>query len=576
MNWYKNLKISVKLIIGFLIVAALAGVIGITGTISLNKVSSDANILYEKAAAPMGELSEVLYLYQDNRLELHKLILAERIADINDRIEVLNKKADRIKAIMAENQKTAVEESTKVLYDEFDSSYENYLKMVDGIIQSYRDGNKDEALAKLVDEDVINTAVLVQDTIKELVNKKVTGAKSQHDKIAKESKKTIIIMISLSVLGVMMAITLGLVISQMIGRPIGQMVDVAENLALGDISVAVDTTAKDETGKLARAFQMLVDNTIKETNIVEKLAQGDFSVEVELRSEKDILGKALRDMISKVNDLIANITLSATQVAGGARQISDSSMVLSEGSTEQANAIEELTASLEEISSKTKYNADNANHANELTKTVKTNADKGNEQMKEMLNAMDEINTSSHNINKIIKVIDDIAFQTNILALNAAVEAARAGQYGKGFAVVADEVRTLAAKSAHAAKETTELIENSIHKVNEGTRIATETADSLQTIVNDIDRVYGLIDEIASASVEQASGITQISQGIGQVSGVVQTNSATAEESAAASEELASQAELLKNMVSKFKLNSGKNGNNINYFNPETLDIFNL
>ncbi len=216
-----------------------------------------------------------------------------------------------------------------------------------------------------------------------------------------------------------------------------------------------------------------------------------------------------------------------------------------------------------EIAEHTKANAEQASEADDLVRNVKETAIDGNGQMKAMIGAMNDINESSETISKIIKVIDDIAFQTNILALNAAVEAARAGVHGKGFAVVAEEVRSLAAKSASAASETQEMIEDIIRKIGHGSKLAEETAVSLNEIVEAIDKIVSLIGSIAVASNDQATSVSQIDQAISQVSQVVQTNSATSEECAAASEELSNQVANLRTMIGNYKLlsqNSGMSG----------------
>lgn len=380
----------------------------------------------------------------------------------------------------------------------------------------------------------------------------------------------------ISVLAAMLFIAISVIFSiitaRSIGIPIKKIAEAANKLALGDLDIDIDVKTKTEIGSLAKSFSNLAASIREQAHAVEKVANADLTAEVTVRSDKDLMGVKLSQLVNELNEIMLNVIAASEQVAASSRQVSDSSMILSQGAAEQASSIEELSASIEELSSQTKLNADNARHANEFAENARINAEQGNNHMKEMLKSMDEINQSSSNIYKIIKVIDDIAFQTNILALNAAVEAARAGQHGKGFAVVAEEVRTLAARSANAAKETTELIEGSMKKVEGGTRIARETAVALNEIVEKIKQAAELVNDIAVASNEQAAGIEQINQGIMQVSQVVQSNSATSEESAAASEELSGQADMLKEMVGRFKIKNAVEKDSFENINPEMLE----
>ena len=355
---------------------------------------------------------------------------------------------------------------------------------------------------------------------------------------------------------IMLAVLLGIAIVMVgtIRHTTKDLQTAANSLAKGDVDVKLFKRNNDEFGEVMDDFQKVVDATRYQAEIAQQVADGNMMIDVTPRCEKDLMGIALQQMVVKNRSTLGNIKEAVYQVTTSSSQVASASESLAQGSTEQASAIEEITASIDDVAEKTKQNASQANAAADMMGKTIEEVTKGNAEMQKMVEAMLEINDASENISKIIKVIDDIAFQTNILALNAAVEAARAGDAGKGFAVVAEEVRNLAAKSSAAAAETAEMIQDSIKKVEVGTSIANTTAITLDEITEVVKKSETIVTQIAEASNYQATAIAQIDRAIEQVSQVVQNNSATSEECAAASVELSNQASRMSELVSVYKL----------------------
>ncbi len=352
-------------------------------------------------------------------------------------------------------------------------------------------------------------------------------------------------------------------ISGAIAKPIKRITTVAQQIADGNFDTELLVESKDEIGHLAKAFHLTIDKLLNYQGYIDEIsdallsvAHGDLTIELhreytgQFRKIKD----NLQAMLENLNYTLMQIDSSATQVDSGAGQVANGAQALSQGATEQSSAIEELSASISELTDQVKQNAEHANIVQSKAEIAGNVLKNSNEHMEDMVLAMDQIALKSSEISKIIKVIDDIAFQTNILALNAAVEAARAGSAGKGFAVVADEVRNLAGKSAEAARNTTALIEETLSAVQNGSKMAAATSKSLGESAKETNEAISFINKIAIASQEQADAIVQVNQGVEQISAVVQTNAATAEESAAASQELSGQANILEELISKFRL----------------------
>ncbi len=553
-------KITLFSVVTLILMLLISGV-GFWASTSINRARSNRYNYYAMSEYSLSEaysdfadvkvrLRNILYIYQDNATKLQSEITE---------MQRYEKEMQASLKQFENNLSFFDDQNISTLYNNVLGYMNAYIESAEECAQLAKSGQIERGRTELTTTGIA-TANSCEQELQKLIETLETASNANNTTVERELTALLIILVVFCVIAIVITLSYAMVLVKSITVPVNKMVVAAQKLAEGDVDVDCKKIHNDDLGMLMDEFELMAQAIKDQAKIADQIAQGDMTVNITPRSDRDLLGKALNKLLADNNMTLGNIKESTVQVTVGAEQVSSASQALAQGATEQASAIQQVTASMNEIAERTKFNASEANQADTLVHNVKQMAVAGNEQMKSMIGAMNDINQSSETISKIIKVIDDIAFQTNILALNAAVEAARAGVHGKGFAVVAEEVRNLAAKSASAASETAEMIEDSINKVGNGTKLAEDTAQALDEIVTSIDQIVTLISSIATASNDQATAVSQVDQAIGQVSQVVQTKSATSEQCAAASEELSNQAANLRNQMSNYRLKSGQQG----------------
>jgi methyl-accepting chemotaxis protein len=562
----KNLKMGKKLALSFIVLLTITIFANGNALSNLKKAGKLSHDLfegpYELTNQSMGIRRDLTSIDQNLAYALlaedptelsYKDTIVKNFESINKRIKILREDTSKDDKLIDD-----IERSTLELKNQYEKAYQfieknDYKSAKDMVLK------EDLEYYKTYDKCIKGATTLYE-------NAEIIGAKFDEG-VEDTVSTTWVISLTINILSIISGVLICLYVTKSLKKPIEQIETAANKMANGDFDIDIDYESNDELGNLSNSMRQMSDkinNIINDTVcVLGEVASGNFDVELqaEYMGVFENIEKSVVRITNDLSETMLQIDIASQEVGAASDQVSSGSQMLAQGATEQASAIEELSATILDISNKVKDTANNAKEANVLSMSAGHEVKDGNDQMKEMVKAMDEISFTSNEIARIIKTIDDIAFQTNILALNAAVEAARAGSAGKGFAVVADEVRNLAAKSAEAAKNTASLIENSIKAVDNGTKIVDNTAQSLQRIIDTTNKTIALVDEIAKASDEESSAIAQVTLGVEQIADVVQTNSATSEESAAASEELSGQAEMLKSLIENFKL---KNGNSFN------------
>jgi len=580
----KNLKVAKKLIFSFIIVITMTVAVGITGIAGMNQITDSSTEMYYNQLVPIVDMGFAREYFQRMRVQARNIAINSGNIELVESFteEFIDREQQFLHYFDQFRPYLTSEEGIRTA-DEIHSLFTTVFSPgMLAVQEGARNGLPTEELMELM-ASTTHAADQISANMDSILDVRLgQSATLEQSNSALSSSLLVVIMIVLGI-SVIAAMVLALYISKLISKPLTMISAWMKNAAsTGEIVLTDDDRRsidgfgkmKDEIGETISCTGEFIRELLSVTDELKVIAGGDLSIKPHMVSDRDTIGKELNIMVENLNTMFAEINTASSQVTAGSKQIAEGAQSLAQGSTEQAASVQQLSASISQIALKTRDNAEMAMRAASMAEEIRCNAEKGSFQMDNMISAVNEISTASHSISKIIKVIDDIAFQTNILALNAAVEAARAGAHGKGFAVVAEEVRNLAAKSAEAAKETGNMIQNSMSKAELGSKIAGETADSLIEIVKGINESTRIVNDIAKSSDEQSVGIEQINRGIDQVAQVVQQNSATAQQSAAASEEMSGQANVLEELVENFKLR-GSNYGSWNIPSSQRTDDYN-